>query len=277
MNIDEFGELSAAAAVGALTPDEQRAYEAALAQHPEWVHIARADADTAAVLASATTPVPPPAHLRDDLLARIGTLPQGDAGPSATADDAAPADPFETDEDYAAAGPAPVEPVAAKAVEPAAPARTGSWGPRGWFALAASLVLLLALGFGAVTVSQVLNRPAAVVALEQIEQAPDAATATVDLGDGGTATAHWSSEIGRAVLVSDDMPELDADKAYELWFVRDGQPLAAGLMDTAGGATSAVLNGDFHSGDIIAVTVEQAGGSPDGKPTSEPIVAIPTA
>jgi anti-sigma-K factor RskA len=33
----------------------------------------------------------------------------------------------------------------------------------------------------------------------------------------------------------------------------------------------------MHEGDVIAVTVEPAGGSPTGQPTSDPIIAIPTA
>jgi anti-sigma-K factor RskA len=48
-------------------------------------------------------------------------------------------------------------------------------------------------------------------------------------------------------------------------------------MDTASGATSAVLEAEYQPGDVIAVTIEQAGGSPDGTPSGEPIVAIPTA
>jgi anti-sigma-K factor RskA len=38
-----------------------------------------------------------------------------------------------------------------------------------------------------------------------------------------------------------------------------------------------VLAGDMHAGDVIAVTVEQAGGSPSGSPTTDPVVVIPTA
>lgn len=48
------------------------------------------------------------------------------------------------------------------------------------------------------------------------------------------------------------------------------------LTDTDGRAT-AVLQGEFHSGDVIAVTVEPAGGSPDGTPSSAPVVVVATA
>jgi anti-sigma-K factor RskA len=38
-----------------------------------------------------------------------------------------------------------------------------------------------------------------------------------------------------------------------------------------------LLDGALEAGDVIAVTVEPEGGAPDGQPTSDPIIAIPTA
>jgi anti-sigma-K factor RskA len=113
-------------------------------------------------------------------------------------------------------------------------------------------------------------------ALEQIEAAPDAQTATAKIADGGTATAHWSEDVGKAVLVSNGLPAIAADESFELWFVRDGVPISAGTFDDAGGAT-VLLEGAMAPGDVIAVTVEQEGGSPSGEPTTDPIVMIRTA
>ena len=56
----------------------------------------------------------------------------------------------------------------------------------------------------------------------------------------------------------------------------NGTVIALGETDADGRAT-AILQGDFHSGDIIAVTVEPAGGSPDGTPSSAPVIAVATA
>jgi len=53
--------------------------------------------------------------------------------------------------------------------------------------------------------------------------------------------------------------------------------VSAGVFQADQGTTTAKLSGAMHAGDAIAVTVEPAGGSPTGKPTSEPIVVIPTA
>ena len=283
MNEQDFAELAAGQAVRALSPDDERAYHAALAEHPEWTPIAQADADTAVALADTVAEVAPPPGVRSALLARIAQLPQ-DSAPEADAAAPVAAD-TAADTATAAADPIAAETPAVEtpAAEPAPDTATvqaaerRSW-TRGLLALAASFVLLLGLRFGAVLIGQQLNRPPGVVALEQIEDAPDAQSASVSLQDGGDATAHWSGSLGKAVLVSDGLPVLSDEESFELWFVREGTPISAGVFETDDdGEATAVLTGEMHAGDVIAVTVEQAGGSPSGQPTSDPIVAIPTA
>ncbi|GAT73931.1 hypothetical protein MHM582_2429 [Microbacterium sp. HM58-2] len=255
MNEDEFAELAAAAALHALSPEDERRYRDALADHPEWSPIAETDAETADLLAGAVAPEAPPAGIRSALLARIAETPQGaEEPPAATVQVSAPA-------------PAGEE---SAARSPRHPLRI-------LFALAACLALLVGVGFGAVALNQQLNRPASVVALDEIRAAGDAEQATVSLDGGGTATAHWSASLGTVVLVADGIPELPEGKEYELWFVRGDTPVPAGLFSAADGETSAVLDGEMHAGDVIAVTVEEAGGSPSGQPTTDPVIVIPTA
>ena len=79
------------------------------------------------------------------------------------------------------------------------------------------------------------------------------------------------------MLVTDGIPSPADGETYELWFVRGDTPVSAGVFDTEGGDATAVLAGDMHAGDVIAVTVEQAGGSPSGSPTTDPFIVIPTA
>ena len=79
------------------------------------------------------------------------------------------------------------------------------------------------------------------------------------------------------VLVTDGLPEISDDQTYELWFVRDGSAIPAGLFASDDGSATALLDGAVESGDVIAVTIEPAGGSPTGQPTSDPILAIQTA
>lgn len=255
MNEKEFAELAAGAALHALSADDERRYRAALAAHPEWQADADADAAAANLLAETAATVEPPAAIRSALLAQIALTPQ-------TADAA--------DDDAAEGADSDHDPV--DAPRPA---------PRRWariaFALAACLALLVGVGVGAVALNAQLNRPASVVALQEIESAADAEQATVTLADGGTATAHWSGSVGKAVLVADGIPTPADGETYELWFVRGDTPVSAGVFDVDGGDATALLDGDMQAGDAIAVTVEQAGGSPTGQPTTDPVIVIPTA
>jgi anti-sigma-K factor RskA len=259
MNEREFAELAAAHALGALSDADERRFTAALAEHPEWQAIADDDHDTVAGLADGLAPVAPPPALRADLLRQIAALPQSDSvAPADTAGDAA-ADAEAPDRDVRAS---------------ASPG--GTWR-RKLFALAAGLALLVGAGVATATVITQLQRPASVVALDEIRSAPDAQQAKVQLESGATATAHWSGEVGKAVLVASGLDDLGDDKSYELWFVRGDQPIAAGVFDADDGKATALLDVPMHAGDVIAVTVEQAGGSPSGSPTTDPIIVIPTA
>lgn len=271
MNERDFADLAVGHALNALSEADERAYQEALAGNPHWDHHVSGAADAVAAISASVEPVEPPPSVRASLFARISELPQEPvdvAGPETS--------PSVGDEDFAAAGVASIE--QERELVAAAPSTASGWGPRRWFTLAASLAAVLVLGFGAVSVSQLVSPPASVVALRSIEQAPDAQSASTTLPDGTVATAHWSPSTGQSVLVTDGMPALAADKTYELWFVRGDTPIAAGTFepDEAGKAT-AVLKGEMHAGDVIAVTIEPAGGSPDGTPSTAPVVAVATA
>ncbi|MCH6230074.1 anti-sigma factor [Microbacterium sp. CFH 31415] len=300
MNEQEFAELSAGYALDALSPEDRRAFQAALAEHPEWVRLVDADVETAGALAESVPDAAPPLTLRSTLLSRVATMPQlpeMDAAAAAVAEPVASAPPLPPVPPVpplpgdASAGDAPAGDALpgdasmndAPFVEPAPTTTTiqaisrRNW-TRGLLTLAASLVILVVLGFGAVTINQYVNRPPEVAALAEIEAAPDAQAATVELTDGGTATAHWAESVGKVVLVSNGLPEISEDESFELWFVReDGTPVAAGVFEPAEGPSTVILDGEMQAGDTIAVTVEPQGGSPNGEPSGEPIVAIPTA
>ncbi|MDR2997697.1 MAG: anti-sigma factor [Microbacterium sp.] len=251
MDKHEFDMLSAADALGALSDNDRRAYRRALADHPEWAADADADARTAAVLAELVEEVDPPTQVLEDVLARI------DASSAPTTAN---------------------EPAPAQRPDPEAQPRPGRPSHRRrWFALAASVVLVAGIGIGTSIIVQEATRPAYVTALDRIESAPDAQQATAEMSGGGTATLHWSASEGSAVLVADDLPALDAGKTYELWYVRGATPISAGVFDPTGSTTTTLLEPGMKPGDAVAVTVEPEGGSPDGKPTSKPIVVIPTA
>lgn len=253
MNEQEFAELSAGHALHALSPDDESRFSEALAAHPEWQRHVDADEATAASLADAVAEASPPPALRAALLSQIA----GDSRNDDPVTDAA----------------APVAAPAAVRTRP----RAERGGRRSWFALAASIVLIVAIGVSGLIVAQQLGRPPAQATLAQIQEQPDAQAATADVTGGGTATAHWSETLGKVVLVTDGLAPLPSGRAFELWFVRDGTAEPAGVFTADAGDATAALKGQMHPGDTIAVTVEQAGGSPTGTPTTDPIVAIPTA
>jgi len=256
MNEREFAELAAGHALGALSEADTRRFEEALRAHPTWQAIVDDDLDTAAALADGLAPVAPPAALRADLLSQITALPQGaTAVPEKVGSEASPRTEHAVADD--------------KAPERAA------WSRR-FFALAAGFALIVGVGITAMVVTSQLQRPAAVVALDEIRSAPDSEQAVVELDSGVTATAHWSGELDKAVLVASGLDQLGAEETYELWFVRGDQAIPAGLFESDGHETTALLDAPMQAGDVIAVTIEQAGGSASGAPTTDPIIVIPT-
>jgi len=279
MNEQEFRELAAGHALHALSAADEQRFALAKAENPQWLADADDDQETAAALAAMVEPIQPPPALRQALLAQISVLAQDPTGPGDSGlESAAPA----TDETASEVG--ATDAAATEATDPADPAVStppGTGGPRRWsrvmFTLAACLVLLVGGGIATTIIVSQLQRPASVVALDDIRSAPDAEQATVRLDSGATATAHWSGKLGEAVLVASGLDRPESGKTYELWFVRGEQAISAGLFDTVDGQATALLDGAMHAGDVIAVTVEQAGGSPSGAPTTDPIVVIPTA
>lgn len=255
MNEKDLDELLAGRALHALSAEDERRLDAALAEDPELRARASHAEETAALLADAAPEVAPPPSIRSALLARI-----------------AQADPVE-DEETVGSDPEPRhEDDGLDAVPAAPPARRAR---RRWFALAASVVVVAGIGVGAVVMTQMLDRPEGVVALDRIEEADDVRGAAEELPDGGSLVLRWSHEVGEVVVLAGEMPELDDGSQYELWFVRDETPVSAGVFD-GGDAEPTLLEGELAEGDVVAVTVEEAGGSPTGEPTTDPLAAIPT-
>jgi len=278
MNENEFAELSAGHALGALSPEDERDYQDARAAHPEWRELAEIDDATAAALSDGAAAVAPPLDARSRLLNAIATMPQSAAaGGHADATPAAPQAATEASpQDVQDAVDAPGHTVAAPSTEMMQTVQRRNWS-RGLFALVASIVLLVGIGWGVGSVSRLWQTPPAQATLAQIEAAPDAQSASAEF-DGGTATAHWSAEVGQAVLVADGLPAIDEDRTFEMWVVRgETAPVSAGTFEASGGDGVALVEAPMEPGDTIAVTVEQDGGSPSGAPTTDPILAVPTA
>ncbi|MGO3146405.1 MAG: anti-sigma factor [Leucobacter sp.] len=258
MNENEFRELSAAHALHALPPNEEQEFSAALVAHPEWQAIVDVDRETAAALGAVSGDVTPPASARSTILDAIATLPQ---------------DATEAESDVL-----PVEML----IRPKLPnqqKRPLHAGVRRamWFALAASVAVLLGLTITPWMRASLTPPNPVEVALEQVEAAPDATTASTKIEGGGQATLHWSAATDQAVFLAEGLPGLDTDRDFELWIVRGEDPISLGVITVDESRDAAVLPDGFEVGDAIAITVEDRGGSATGAPTTDPIVVVASA
>jgi anti-sigma-K factor RskA len=92
------------------------------------------------------------------------------------------------------------------------------------------------------------------------------ATRTVALSGGaGSVRVQGSS----ATMDASGMAPAPAGHTYEVWVIRNGTPRPAGVFERGSG--SVPVSGEVAPGDVIAVTVEPAGGSP--QPTSAPVTS----
>ncbi|MPZ98421.1 MAG: hypothetical protein GEU80_03620 [Dehalococcoidia bacterium] len=245
MNCDEVRELLPAYAVDALDSEERAAVEAHLetcdahGELSEW-------RDGALQLAYATPERAPPPALRGRILSRIAA---SEAAPSAPA--GAP--------DVAPRRPAEVTPLP-RPGEPSTAAATpaGRWRGLAGYAAAAVLALVV-VGLGAWNV------------MLQGEDGSDVVAHAFAPEHGGRFV--YLSEEQLAVVTFDRLDPLPEGRAYQVWAIHEGQaPQSAGLLaPSADGAASIAIPVALEAGDVVAVSVEPAGGSP--QPTSDPIAA----
>lgn len=106
--------------------------------------------------------------------------------------------------------------------------------------------------------------------VEQVIAAADSDRASAKL-DGGTITVYRSESLGKAALVTDDLPAVPAGKVYELWLQVDGAMVPAGLLD-ASGDQELLLTGDASEATAAGITIEPDGGSP--QPTTTPLAIL---
>jgi anti-sigma-K factor RskA len=235
-HMSDVHKLTGAYAMDALDDLERARFEQHLAECED----CRAEVvelrETAALLAE-TVATPPPAALRESVLAGISQVrPMAPEVPGSTRDHRS--------------GP---------------PARGRAWMP---FLVAAALALFVGLG-ATLTQPWQSDEVPQLTAAEQVIGAPDAQEVFLDLGDAGRATVIRSKAEDRAVIRTEDMVSPPAGKAYELWLMSpDGDFTSAGLMPDEADQTL-LLEGSAASAAAVGITVEPEGGSKE--PTSKPI------
>jgi anti-sigma-K factor RskA len=139
---------------------------------------------------------------------------------------------------------------------------------------AAAAVVALAVGLWAAHLSSQLDD-----SRSALDRARANATVLAD-PDGRSVSLHTGAgrlvvdPDGRSVLVLDDVAPAPAGKTYEVWIMPGGDAAQAAPAGLFGGREAPQLvgvDGTVQSGDVVAVTVEPAGGV--DAPTTSPVVA----
>lgn len=140
---------------------------------------------------------------------------------------------------------------------------------------AASLVVLTGVGFAVATINERFHLSPQAAALAQVDDAADAASATVKVIGGGIASARWSADAGLLVLTTQRLPELDAGQTRAAWVIRDGDPFDAGTFDTDDSGSATLVIDDWRPAEVLIITVERADDMAD-RPLGDTIASIPT-
>jgi anti-sigma-K factor RskA len=229
-------ELTAGYALDALDAEERRAYEAHLAscQHCQQ-ELASFWETTAALAVAASGPEPSPA-LRDRILADVRAEPPQNV--------------------------IPFEP------------RRRRVAPVLGAVAAVAAVVALAVGLWASDLSSQLDDTRAALERQQLTAQilvnPDSRSVALQAGNGRLVV----DPDGQAVLVLDGLAPAPEGKTYEMWIVPGGDigsANPAGLFAGGDGAAIERVEGTVEPGDVVAVTIEAAGGV--DAPTTQPIAA----
>ena len=161
-----------------------------------------------------------------------------------------------------------------------------------WTAAAATAALMIAVGIGIYSYEQrgfreqlaqvqaVAQRSSSDAAFmrQAIEllQAPE--TRAVGFGEGQPTPPRGKVFFQRAgvLLLASHLPPPPPGKTYEMWVIRAGKPTPAALFASDAQGTAIHIYRPVtppETSDVIAVTLEPAGGVP--LPTSTPVIAAP--
>jgi anti-sigma-K factor RskA len=132
-----------------------------------------------------------------------------------------------------------------------------------WFVAAAAAALALVFGGLWATSTTRLTNAELIAA---VYQAVDAQPAVLT-GADGEGRFTYSPSLSRGVFITHELDAAPADFVYELWLIDESGPHPAGLFD----AGQAILVEGVAPGQIIAVTLEPAGGSE--LPTSDVLLS----
>jgi len=282
----EMNSLVAAYVLDALPPDEREVFEAFLDGSPTAAQEVAELLSVSAVLGAVDTAAPAPG-LRESVLSAVGRtrqLPPITRRSNAERTPAQPVPAQPVPAQPVPAQPVPAQPVPAQPV-PAQPVpvtrrRRAAVRVAAAFALAAVLVLGVVVSIQADRLAEARRETQAAqgaLALSSITGQADMQTRTSAVASGGTATVLSSARAGRGVVLLAGVTTLATDKTYELWLIdAAGKPRPVTTFATDN-TTATVDFAGFRTGDSVGLSVEPAGGSPTGAPTTTPVLAVKVA
>lgn len=226
-------ELTAGYALDALDLEERRAYESHLATCEHCQQELASFWETTEALAVATSGAAPSSALRERILADVRTEPLQNV--------------------------VPFEP------------RRRRLAPALGAVAAVAAVVALALGLWSSNLSSDLDEARAALERERTAAAivADVNSRTIDLASGNGRLVVDTE--GRAALVLDELGPAPAGRTYQAWIIEDDNPISAGVFPGEDGIDVVLVDGDVAEGEIVAVTIERAGGAEF--PTRPPLVA----
>jgi len=253
MNHERFEDLRDAYVLGALPEDERRTFEDYLASHPE----RQAEIDELGAIAGLLAFSPQEQEPPPELRSRVMEVVEAEAEPS-------------------------------QARRGSVLAWVGDFLSFRNLALGAAALLIVGLlSWNVLLQGQIQDLQGQVAdAQGQVEdlqgQLADAQdqqqlqqTQTISLegtwADQGANAEVASIHKNQIILVAKNMPSVPEDRTCQIWVIKGDAPQPSGLFQPDGNMTATPITNSISEADVIAVTVEPAGGS--DQPTSDPVLS----
>jgi len=235
MNNERFEDLKDAYVLGTLPEEERLSFEDYLAAHPE----RQAEVDELGAVAGLLAFSPQEQEPSPELRSRVMEVVEAEAEPRSVR-------------------------------ERSVSARIGDYLSFRSLALGAAALLVVGLlAWNVLLQSQVQDLQG------QIEEAQAQQSQTIKL-QGAWAKQGANAEVAsidknQIILVAENMPSVPEDKTCQIWVISNDVPKPSGLFQPDGNMTATPITNSITKADVIAVTVERAGGSK--KPTSAPVLS----
>ena len=132
---------------------------------------------------------------------------------------------------------------------------------RRWTAVAVAAVIIAAVAIGGFITRSGLDANDIITAADATRYEL-LVTDALSAAPGVNVDFFYSPGRDAGVIRATGLPEVGEDQTYQAWLVGDGDPIPSGLFRPSGGDATLIIEEGFEAAQLIAVTVEPAGGSP---------------